>query len=482
MAAGALQRRGPDLLIAVATAVMAVLVSRDLGARPLWLDETVSVEAAVAGLRAIVRMFRTLDGNMVLYHVLLLPWTRVFGDSEAAVRAPSAICAVLTIPLVGRLGRRLLGPWAGALGAAILATNHFFIGYGREARSYALEVLLVVAAALCLERARTGNRSRDWAGWAVLGGLAPGAHLLAALPLGVHGLVVLCERGTDRRRMLGWGVLAALLALPMVANAARLGSDQIAWIPVPGVALIGRVFRGLAGGAEPAMWVVHGAAWLAGAALMFRPDARGVRLVIAWAVLPMVAAFVFSYLATPLFLPRYLLPCSPAWALLAGAGLARLRSPAVGLLVWVLVVHPWNDARSGPPWTEDWRGATVWLAGKARPGDIAIPFAHFADVPFGYYHRRVAPQLDLPVARVTSARVTIGGMHPPSEPARLARLTTTHDRIWLLLTHADVPGGIAGEAALQQMLSATHEVVQSADFPGVRLRLYRTRGLGLPLD
>lgn len=480
MPARVLQRRGPDWLIAAATAGAAVLVWRDLGVRPLWLDETFSAEAASAGVRAVVQMFRTSDGNMLLYHLLLCPWVRLFGDGEAAARAPSAICAVLTIPLVGRLGRRLIGPWPGALGAAVLAANPFFIGYGQEARAYTLEVLVVVAAMLCLERARSGGRTRDWAAWAVLAGLAPGIHLLAALPLAVHGAIVLCERGTDRRRMLAWSMPVVLLASPVVANAAVMGAGQIAWIPVPGWPLIGRVFRGIAGGREPAMWIVHGAAWIAGVALLARPGARGLRVVLAWAIGPMLATFVYSYLATPLFLPRYLLPSSPAWALLAGAGLGRLRLPLLGLLVWVVVVHPWHDPRTGPPWIEDWRAATLWLADAARPGDVAIPLAHFADVPFGYYRRHVAPQLDLPLFRATDARVTVGGPQPPPDPALVGRLAATHDRIWLMYTHTDLAGGAAGEEGLQGLLLPTHAQVGSGDFPGVRLRLYQRRPPGQP--
>src|SRR5690348_12775243 len=63
------------------------LASYRLGTKSLWLDEAVSANHARLGLSGLWTVITSHDPNMGLYYVLLHFWTRVFGDSEAAVRS-----------------------------------------------------------------------------------------------------------------------------------------------------------------------------------------------------------------------------------------------------------------------------------------------------------------------------------------------------------------------------------------------------------
>src|SRR5213078_1747237 len=81
-----------------------------------------------------------------LYYILAWLWTRVFGLDEAGLRSLSALAGTLTIPVAYFIAARLASVRAGIAAAALVAVNPLLWWYSQEARSYALVVLLTVAA------------------------------------------------------------------------------------------------------------------------------------------------------------------------------------------------------------------------------------------------------------------------------------------------------------------------------------------------
>lgn len=111
--------------------------------------------------------------------------TSIFGESEWALRLPSAICGVALIVLAYVLGRRFLRPnWnlAFAATAAFLPT---LILYSQTARMYIFMITFIVASMICLTAWERTGRS----GWlvaaviALLFGLDMHALTLAAAPM-----------------------------------------------------------------------------------------------------------------------------------------------------------------------------------------------------------------------------------------------------------------------------------------------------------
>jgi uncharacterized membrane protein len=72
-----------------------------IGRQSFWEDEAASCFYAHDGLRGVAQATWNHDRTMTLYYVLLNLWLHAgFGDSEAAIRALSAIFALLTVPLI----------------------------------------------------------------------------------------------------------------------------------------------------------------------------------------------------------------------------------------------------------------------------------------------------------------------------------------------------------------------------------------------
>jgi hypothetical protein len=141
------------------------------------------------------------------------------------LRLPAFVAAILAVPAVWYLMRRLGFPAAPALAAPLFMVLHpWYVRYSTEARSYGLLLLLWPVAAICLLNVLATRRWRWWLAFALTEGLLAWSwfnniYWLAALnvPLAVAAWQA---RGRDRAGLLvPWittGLLTAALFLPFI--------------------------------------------------------------------------------------------------------------------------------------------------------------------------------------------------------------------------------------------------------------------------
>src|SRR4051794_21497514 len=122
---------------------------------------------------------------------------RVLGFSSLSMLLPEALCAIGAVALLYATVRRVFGPAAGVLAAALLAVSPVAIAVGRVNNPDALLVLLLVLAGWLLVRAVESGRTKHLAwcgavvglafmtkmlqGWMIVPALAA-AYLLAGPP------------------------------------------------------------------------------------------------------------------------------------------------------------------------------------------------------------------------------------------------------------------------------------------------------------
>ncbi|MFZ5426280.1 MAG: glycosyltransferase family 39 protein [Thermodesulfobacteriota bacterium] len=303
-----------------------------LESTPLWWDEFVTLGRAKLHPGALWTSLSyqgpsdsSLDSSPPLLHFILHGVLALGGASETWVKLPSAVFGALTVLVMYPLGTRLFGGRSGLYASALLGFSLYHMHYSREARPYALYLLLAACSLWLLLRALDLNRFRDWAACA----LASAATLYASY-LGGASLAAL------------GGYLAALAlsgrmppgrTLPAFASVAFAALAYLPWLPghlfhmeliySPGgdmgltPAFLGRAFMEFTSGSG-----LYLACAAFGAAVgMHRHPAKAALLYI-WLALPVAAALV---LRTGIAVnPRYLVNFVPGLALLAGAGLDGL--------------------------------------------------------------------------------------------------------------------------------------------------------------
>jgi 4-amino-4-deoxy-L-arabinose transferase-like glycosyltransferase len=449
-------------LAALACAALALRVYR-LDFQSLWRDEVDAVIFATRDLDALLSMFSSVGDNGPLFFLGLRLWIGLAGQSEFAIRFPSAVAGVLAVLVTYRLGLELIGREAGLIGAVLMAVSPYHIWYGQEAKMYALISFLAPLSLLVLMRALRGGRRWLWAGWVALMAAFLYVHLFALVML-VVGLVWLPLLLRSRPRV-SWSALAVLGAvvlatLPVVrwlAPAALTPADtgyypyslgEMATIllfnfsmglrPTADVWPVGIFALLLAAGCAPLIRAPKADGW---------PHARGVLLLLLYLVVPLLAIWLVS-LRRPTFTDRYLIITLPAFCLLMATGVvaistvlgARLRLGAApsgqgerlataGLVVLAVVgALPFVWRQTHNIYKADFRGATAFVEAQAAPDDLIIFLMPYVQRSFAYYHPQSVRSVEPPYTR---------GMSPLQVDAEMRSRMQGNRRVWLFLSEQE---------------------------------------------
>ncbi|HYH59859.1 MAG TPA: glycosyltransferase family 39 protein [Thermoleophilaceae bacterium] len=400
------QSRWPLLVVLAATVVAAVNFLWQLGASSLFVDEVYSWAAAAVPRGDLLDHVRNVEITPPVYYAALHEWIGPLGfDSEAELRFPSAVCAIVLVPVLYDLGRRVSGEAAGAVAAVLVAVSPLVLDYAQEVRAYAPAMLLCALAAVCAARAVEGGAHRGR--WAVAAGAA------VALGLSVHyttilvtapvlALVLLTRSISTRARIAAGGVagLTALVLAPLVID--QLGSGNQGGIEEFSrlternlLSILGTPWDSRM--ADPMAYHVIAAAITAAAIawLLVRGSRIG-RAVALGAALPLVAVFVATLVADDAIISRYTAASAP-FALVAVAAAATSftgmrRTVAVAA---VLALALWGTWRGHDPDARflDARAATEAIASDWREGDVVVTPAHdvTVDLPVRHYAGTVLP-------------------------------------------------------------------------------------------
>lgn len=439
----------------------------------LWRDELATWSAATRPPVELLRMLSNVDIVSGPYYLLMSGWIRVFGDSEGALRLPSALTMTAAAGLTAMLGARIfdarVGMTAGLLFALVPSTSR----YGQEARSYALATLLAVGATLLLLRALERPTWTRWTGYAlaVVGlGLA---HLVAVTLVGAHAVAVGLVWHRGDRRPVGWLAAcggAAIALVPLAVFSRGQQAQQLSWVPSPSFSAV----ADLPGGITQAASVGGLLAGLAAAAAAYT-GRRGAML--AACLLVPSGALLAASVVGPLWVPRYLVFTVPFGCLLAAVTLAAT-GPRTTILVTALVAVLGAPAQASlrrthePGSSEvDYRAAVGVVVANDRPGD-AIAYSgrggesKMLETAMAYVARGDRPQDVLAVRDpVRSAGLEADEC---AEPARCLAGTA---RIWLLVPgqRADPLRGLP--AAKAAALRDAFRVDRTWTFPGLTVAL-----------
>ncbi|MEV6950742.1 glycosyltransferase family 39 protein [Streptomyces sp. NPDC051183] len=467
---------GPDWLWATLLTLAVGVVK--IGSAQPWRDELASWYAASRSTGELIDMLGHVDAVSGLYYLLLHGWISLFGDSEAALRLPSALAmagaAAFAVLTARKLFDRRTAVFTGLLFAFLPSVSR----YAQEARSYAFAVLAVTAATWLLLRALERPTPRRWAPYGLAVALAGLFHMVSLLFLLPHALIVLLRWRRDRRgrTLAGYAVTVAVALLPVVPLV-LLGRQQvgrqIGWLKAPHLRSLADLWNGLFGSPLVALAV-------AAVALLPLAWSRGRRpageLVLIGAV-PVAAAWVVSQGSTSYFIDRYLLFTMPAWVVLAAAGLAALRprqAGVAGLAALILLGVP--DQRqmrtTGGRVGADGQAAADVIAKGYRPGDGFVPVrgedrVYMIDLQVEYF---LPPRVRLRDVFAERSAVAADDLFPVECPQPAQCLGTTA-RVWVVTWGGTQDPYNKLPEAQAEALRSHYKVVESKKVRGLRVSL-----------
>jgi mannosyltransferase len=427
-----------------------------LGRQSLWVDE---------GYTAYLSRFTPVDyvddvlhtvRNVLppLYFALMHYWTALVGVSEVTLRLPSAIAGAIAVPLLYALVVRLFDVPAAMLSAAVLTVSLFHLQYSQEARMYELLALLSLLSLYLLVRLLDEARTRQVVGLVLTDVLIVYTHHYGVLLLIAEAgyVVMLAVTGDlERRALRRWLVsrlVCAVLVLPWVLIFVNQLDKVTAypWLkPVTWRSIydVGVRFAG-------SSWSLAAYAVLILLGLAARPglprrllarrgltrDDRGY-LLMWWAfAVPVLLAFGYSAVVSPVFGHKYLIASSLPFLVLAVLGARALPGrtlPAVALVVAVAasgpqVLHFYRDVTK-----EQWRDTTAYVESRASPGDLVLFNAGYGlQAGYAFYARRT----DLVVQPFPLGSEEFATLPTTRQLAGLVRLVAGHRHAWIVYSQS----------------------------------------------
>lgn len=366
-------RFAAPLLLATFCIVLAYMLYDNGSRAGLWYDELWSLDA-VNG--SIGRMLQLLQGDFHPpgYHFLLYAWVRIFGNGEATARSLSMIFIIATIPLTYFLGTSLGLQRAGAvLGAGLACFVNGAFGFGVETRPYTMLLFLTTATLLCLVKS-VHSRRAFWAS-ALVGVMALYTHY-AALFILVPAAFLFAWQERDRRILwlaLVWVISLLPWAVQILSQARHF--TQVGWLKPPTWLSARKDIETMLQFPFSA-WV---AALLSGAVLFETLRQRNITRRL-WLFLPlavMAGTAVMSYLAIPIFHPRYLLPVIPFVGLAVGFLIQNLRPlplqwSIAAVAPLALAFYTFSLWGTFTVKGEDWRGPAQFALSRQADATVII--------------------------------------------------------------------------------------------------------------
>ena len=449
------QRAGFAALLALVIAVAAAAFVYDLGGKCLENDEF-NMHTFATGERDVALSF----GNSLGYFPILAAVGRL-SDSDPALRSPSVVFALLTVPVLVLLGRRLFGAETGLVAGALLAVSPMFVVFAQRAHAYAAFTLVSTASLLCLWTAYHDRRRWPWIAWAVLVGGNLWLHLYGVFVIGVELLILgfwMLLDGRLGRPDRAALLRAAVLALVILVIAAPLIVD---WIWPLGRGLAGKLLgaepeaAGVAKVVRPPVTVadvgrslVRVLIWqapmdgVAVALILFIVAGCGAGLVqrrratvtcLLWCLPVLLPIAVFASVTNLTFAPRRLIFLLPIVLLLAGYGLTAVAHVLAGFLGRVGVT-----VRPGL--------AIVAATAIAVAAILARPLAHYYAVQENPDVRTAAGVLDRAagsrdfvaawrpqmIDRYLADRGPVVNIESCGRPRKFLRFFKSHARFWYI--------------------------------------------------
>ncbi|HQT64925.1 MAG: hypothetical protein B7Z75_10620 [Acidocella sp. 20-57-95] len=449
----------------VAVFALALLVRLvDLGARPFWLDEIFTWQRVNMSFGDLVKD-SFANHHMPSFFLLLSPLAGL-GDPQFWLRLPSAVFGALCVLLVFLITARVAGRAAALLAALIIGLSPSALAFSQEARSYTLEMCLILTALYGMVQlamnlpaaglAWSDKRSLRGAWAALILGTAGALDVLGdgvpwLLTVNVIGFVML-RQGAARqgflKNLLMADALMVVFSAPfyvlMEIHQDKKFIDSVTWIPPVDMARLWYDFSSVylmriadtvsfrlmdVSTPLPVLLLIEGGLLLAAMLGAWRLRARPVLLaVIGLSFILLPAVLLVISLWRSMLIPRYILWSAAPFAILAGIGLGfalqalpkRVQWAAAGAMAALLLFNllPYYHVETKPRWDI----AAKILASEVAPGDVVLLSDPWDDTILRAY---------LPAG---AQDIVLGDSDGDLTHARQAQLQGK--RVWVVIGHA----------------------------------------------
>jgi uncharacterized membrane protein len=164
-----------------------------LGSQSLWMDEAmVYLQTKGDSIFVVYSKVFSHGGHIgPFFHILNYLFSLLFGYSEWALRAPSAIYGTVSVVLVYKIAQELKNNRIALLSSILLAISPVHVWYSQEARMYSLWIMLILFTVLIFIKILRAQKLSLWILFAVFASLSLWTFLNSVFVFFALGLYLL---------------------------------------------------------------------------------------------------------------------------------------------------------------------------------------------------------------------------------------------------------------------------------------------------
>jgi len=460
-----MRRIGEGVLLTAIVIFGAILRFSGLAVPSLWLDEILDYDVATKLTHE--PLWRWLTG-FASEHGPLFFATELAGRfahaPEFASRFAPAVFGVAAVAIAGVVtaGTRDEGRGENLTFALLLAGSPLAIYYSREARPYALLILLATLMLATFLRDSASPREPVLLALALLFTTSGSGPLLIASALTAAIAFAIMRKRTFAISAISAGVATALIPLlyrRMPGNAAAAGFRPLS------ARFFQRLLQSFSIAAidittiQRAAYVVAVLA-LIGTIVLIRRDREKAAIVIGMALLPIVVSLAALWKLRHWYAVRYVATALPAYLLLVAIGITAILRlifrgrtaiaiPIAALIAAGFIVREgWTAATSEPYRKLNWRVIAATIHQHAHARDAVVTTNDWSYVCLDFYLRQLPPRVRLISAGESASRA--------------ASVVAHNEPVWIVSAGFHRPGGIGD-------WSCQYPVVLASPLEGFRL-------------
>ncbi|GAC1391944.1 MAG: hypothetical protein NVSMB46_06280 [Candidatus Saccharimonadales bacterium] len=391
------------------------------------------------------------DVHVPLYHLLLHFWQLYVGADIVSARLLSLLFFILTIPIIYLLARTILSVNWSLLVVVLFSMSPFLLWYANEARMYTLLVLITSISQYYYLKLIRSKGEHGWLGYSLSAIIGVYSHYFFLFNLLTQGLFYIFNRknfikGTFKK----FTFLAIALVLelsPWLYYFYSLGLAQNTspHLHKPSTVDLFNVFSQFSFGFQTNhVNTILVSTWPIFVIIALLAVKRGQKInhqlayVLFSGLVPVIIAFLLSYVINPFFLGRYMAASLAPLLIVVIWFISNYRpvlSRVVSALLIIIVSVALIQQSLSPqtPVKEDYRSAAQYISTRAHYSDTVVLSAPFTVYPFEYYYSGHATIYTLPLWDRT-----IPGAIPSFKESQLANqvngLNSDHQYTYLLLS------------------------------------------------
>ena len=415
----------------------------------LRLDEAQSIWQTSHSLSETLNIVAN-DVHVPLYHILLHYWMVIFGTGVETVRAMSLVFFLASIPLMYILARTILGRGWSLTVVTLFALSPFMNWYANEARMYTLLAMFAILSQYFYIRILQGKAG--WGGYALTVILGVYSHYFFLFTLMAQAIFYLFNRkkfpvGTLKKFIFtAVGVVLSLTPwiLFFIKNGAASNTRPLLQTPST-IDFFNTFSQFLFGFQSDAANTIILSSWPLMVIVAFFTVRKNLKItptvayIVVAAIVPVLLAFVLSFVVSPFFLSRYMVPAvaplyiATAWLLSQYSRKVAIVSVTIWLAIigytfYLQTVSPLNPVR------EDYQSAVTDIQRQATTSDVIALTAPFTVYPFEYYYTGNTKIETIPIWD-READGAIPQFSTEELDQDVQKLITGHDYIYVLASH-----------------------------------------------